>query len=317
MKKVAALARLRLGVGLVALGLGGAGCSKDEAAGDASPPPAPAGHCPVCDAPKVRGTLLGRVLTETSGLAVSAVHADVVYAHNDSGDGPRFYAMTRTGGFLGAFEVTGASAVDWEDIARGPCPAGSCLYLADTGDNQRQRRNYVIYRVPEPPSMTSETRSITPEALPFVYPDGLHDAEALLVHPATGALTIVTKVRSGAATIYELPMPLKPGETVTLIKAGRVKPPRGTSLITGGAVHPQAKGVLLRTYTNAFYYPMGPDQTVAQALTGPACEVPNAIETQGEAIEWTKSGTGYMTVSEGLGTNINVVECRGLGKGGD
>jgi len=289
----------------------GAGCSKDEPIGEppVTPPP---GVCPVCEAPKPRGTLLDRVLTEASGLAVSGVHADVVYAHNDSGDGPRFYAMTSTGGSLGAFEVASATAFDWEDLARGPCPSGSCLFLADTGDNLRQRSGYVIYRVPEPPSMLSEARSITPEALPFVYPDGLHDAEALLVHPVTGAVTIVTKVRSGSASTYEFPMPLTPGEKVTLIAAGRVRPPRGTSLITGGAVHPRARGVLLRTYTNAFYYPMGPDQTVAQALAGPACEVPTADEQQGESIAWLKSGTGYMTVSEGLGSDINVVECRAL-----
>ncbi|HLM74158.1 MAG TPA: hypothetical protein VK459_15735 [Polyangiaceae bacterium] len=289
----------------------GARCSKSEPSDAAPSEPSP-GVCPVCEAPKVRGTLLSRALTETSGLAVSEVHADVVYAHNDSGDGPRFYAMTRTGGYLGAFEVTGAKAFDWEDMARGPCPSGSCLFLADTGDNQRQRSGYVIYRVPEPPSLLSEARSITPDPLPFVYPDGLHDAEALLLHPVTGVVTIVTKVRSGMASIFELPMPLKPGETVTLIAAGKVKPPRGISLITSGAVHPRAKGVLLRTYTNAFYYPMGPDQTVAQALTGPACEVPNADEQQGESIAWLKSGTGYMTVSEGLGSDIHVVECEPL-----
>jgi hypothetical protein len=296
---------------LVALSAFSAGCSKGEAFSDA-PPAHPPGVCPVCKDPKSHGTLLSRELTETSGLVVSEIHADVVYAHNDSGDGPRFYAMTRTGGYLGAFEVTGAKAFDWEDMARGPCPSGSCLFLADTGDNQRQRSGYVIYRVPEPPSLLSEARSITPDPLPFVYPDGLHDAEALLLHPVTGVVTIVTKVRSGMASIFELPMPLKPGETVTLIAAGKVKPPRGISLITSGAVHPRAKGVLLRTYTNAFYYPMGPDQTVAQALTGPACEVPNADEQQGESIAWLKSGTGYMTVSEGLGSDIHVVECEPL-----
>jgi len=56
----------------------------------------------------------------------------------------------------------------------------------------------------------------------------------------------------------------------------------------------------------------GPDQTVAQALAGPACEVPTADEQQGESIAWLKSGTGYMTVSEGLGSDIHVVECEPL-----
>lgn len=31
------------------------------------------------------------------------------------------------------------SVTDWEDIARGGCALGACLYLADTGDNSERR----------------------------------------------------------------------------------------------------------------------------------------------------------------------------------
>jgi hypothetical protein len=299
-----------------------ASCSKTED-GALTPPPPP-GVCPACAPPETRGAILSRAVDEASGLVASAIHAGVMYVHNDSGDKARFFAMTKTGGHLGAFEVQGAGAFDWEDVALGPCSVtgagagegaagegktSSCLYFGDVGDNQKQRASSVIYRVPEPASFTSSDRSTRAEALPFVYPDGRHNAETLLIHPITGVVTIVTKVSSGTSPVFELPMPLSPGQTVTLVREGQVKPPRGSARFTGGAVHPQGKGVLLRTYTHIFYYPMGPNQTVAQALAGPACPMPAADEIQGESITWLPSGTGYMTVSEGESPPIYLVEC--------
>ena len=76
--------------------------------------------------------------------------ADVLFAHNDSGDRSRFFAVSRTGADLGVFEVTGAQNVDWEDMDRGPCPAGSCLYIGDIGDNDGSRLAYTVYRMTGP-----------------------------------------------------------------------------------------------------------------------------------------------------------------------
>lgn len=293
-----------------------AGCSTADASFGPAPP---GGACPVCAPAKARGGILSRQVEEASGLAASVVHPGVLYVHNDSGDRPRFFAMTKTGGDLGAFDLEGAAAFDWEDAARGPCgaagsqaPASSCLYFGDTGDNRRQRDEYVLYRVPEPASLAPPRQAVAPEVMPFVYPDGQHDAEALLVHPITGVVTIVTKVGSGASPIFELPAPLTPGATAKATLAGEVKPPQGSKRFTAGAVHPGGRGVLLRTYTHIFYYPMTPDQTVAQALAGPACELPSADEGQGESIAWSPSGASYMTVSEGLNPPIFTVACEGL-----
>lgn len=287
------------------------GCSGHDANdATASPGAAPSGPCLPCGEPRSQGSLLNRAIDETSGLAVSAAHPDVVYAHNDSGDGPRFFAMTRTGGPLATFHVDGAEAIDWEDIALGPCPAGTCLYLGDTGDNQTKRGSYAIYRVTEPKSTSPAEQRVSAEVIRFRYPDGEHNAEALLVHPLTGTVTIVTKVSSGKSPIYELPSPLDPGQEAVAIHAGSVKPPRGTTRITDGAIHPRGLGVLLRTYTHLFYYPMRPDQTAAQALAGTPCKMPVADERQGEAVAWLPSGAGYITVSEGEQASIFRVECR-------
>src|SRR5437899_10812738 len=77
---------------------------------------------------------------ESSGVAVSRTYPDVLWTHNDSGDGPYLYATDLRGTDRGALLVPGAQALDWEDMSLGPCPvaflpkAGSCLYLADSGD---------------------------------------------------------------------------------------------------------------------------------------------------------------------------------------
>lgn len=127
------------------------------------------------------------------------------------------------------------------------------------------------------------------------------------MHPVTGAVTVVTKVTEGASLLYEIP--LSPGKTATAVPAGQTVAPEGSYAFTGGSVHPQATGVLLRTNTNLFYYPMKPDQTVAEALSGGACPMLVADEKQGEAVTWMPSGAAYMTVGEGEGASITMSSC--------
>jgi hypothetical protein len=265
----------------------------------------------VCGPVRVRGALAAREMDETSGLAASAVHAGVFYAHNDSGDVPRFFAIEPSGVLRGTFDVAPARAVDWEDIARGPCAGpGSCLYLADIGDNREQRASYAIYRVAEPAELGPGSHRVEAEALPFSYPDGSHNAETLLVHPTTGVVTIVTKVALGASSIYELPMPLTPGAEVVAKKVGELTAPVGGSVrFTGGDVHPAGTGVLLRTYTSVLYYAMAPGRSVAEALLGAPCRLPAPDELQGEAIAWLPKGDGYLTTSEGIGADVHEVDC--------
>jgi hypothetical protein len=273
--------------------------------------------CPRCSPPATMGSVSDSAIDELSGIVTASTQADVLFVHNDSGDSARFFAIDPTGALLARFKVNGAKAIDWEDIARGPCAppaAASCLYLADIGDNTTSRDEYAVYRVPEPEGILPvggepARAELAADALRFVYPDGKHNAEALLVHPSTGVITIVTKRKTGASGIYEMPMPLRAGERVTLVKVGEIAPPTGINLFTGGDVDPKASGVLLRTYTSVFYYPMSAGQSVAQALTGPPCILPAAVEQQGEAIAFTPSGKGYYTASEGNHPEVHLVSC--------
>ena len=133
-------------------------------------------------------------ITEASGLAV-ACPSGLVLTHNDSGDTARFFAVDRQGRTVATYSLRGADAVDWEDMARD----GDRLYLADIGDNARSRDHVDVYETAVPDGSGPTTLPATRHRLR--YPDGAHDAEALLVRD--GRIFVV--VKSGDGAVYAAP----------------------------------------------------------------------------------------------------------------
>jgi hypothetical protein len=283
--------------------VGGAGGQGGQGGGTA-------GGCPSCDPPGTVGNLASPEIAEASGIALSTRHAGAIYLHNDSDDEGRFFAVGPTGEDRGSYVLEGADAFDWEDMARGPCAGGgSCLYIADFGDNDRVRAQYVIHRVAEPDRLAPGERAVPYESFRYEYPGGAQNAEALLVHPTTGQVLVVTK-DAEASRVYALPMPLDASRVVTAELVGEAEVPDLLPLVTGGAVAPDGSGVLLRTYTSLWFYAVEPGEGIATALARPPCSLPVAGEQQGEAVAWALDGKGYVTVSEGAGAAIHVTACR-------
>ena len=101
-----------------------------------------------------------------------------------------------------------AVAIDWEDIAAGPCPEDGatthCLYIADTGNNNRARDVLTIFIVAEPSISGADPArplSVKARAFRFRYPDRPEDTEALAVLP-NGDVTIVTKGRTPSISFF-------------------------------------------------------------------------------------------------------------------
>jgi hypothetical protein len=266
--------------------------------------------CPSCDPPEREGQVENPELIELSGIAASFRHEDVIYAHNDSGDTARFFALSSTGTHLAIFDLEdGADNDDWEDIARAPCASGECLYIADIGDNDLDRTSYTIYLIDEP--TTIATGTLPYNRMRFTYPEDHVNAEVLLVHPVTGEVTLVSKVEDGPASVYELGT-LSADSDKKAEKVGEIDPPDGRAKFTGGSIHPDGTGILLRTNTRLFHYPMQPEQTAAEALAGEPCQLELAEETQGEAVTWLRGGAGIMTIGElPVDAPINVARCGG------
>ena len=72
----------------------------------------------------------------------------------------------------------------------GRCPAGSCIYVGDVGDNAAKRKRITVYRIAEPTDAAGSA-TVT-DVFHATYPDGAHDAEALLLAP-DGRLHVVTE----------------------------------------------------------------------------------------------------------------------------
>jgi hypothetical protein len=95
-------------------------------------------------------------IRESSGVIESRRHPGVLWTHNDSGNAPEIFAIDRDGKLLAKFEIE-APNVDWEDIA---ADDGGALYIADIGNNTRNRRNVQVYQVDEPELPDTGQRSV-------------------------------------------------------------------------------------------------------------------------------------------------------------
>lgn len=281
-------------------------------------PPKPAGYGP----PITIATVKERAISESSGLVASRQTPGAYWTHNDSGGGPFIYSFDTRGDSFGTFQVTGAQARDWEDISIGPGPQSgkSYLYIGDIGDNNDARADIVVYRVAEP-ALTADTRKLTKkspgttepaEAIRLRYPDGPHDAEALLVHPVTGHIYIVIKLVISDPTVYEAALPFTPGKTITMTRIGTVHVPSlFGGVVTGGSVSPDGRRVALCDYFQGYELVLPTSSNDfndiwKQKMVG----FDLGKRKQGESIAYRNDGKALLATSEGKGTPLIQVERR-------
>ena len=257
-----------------------------------------------------------RAISESSGLVASRQTPGAYWTHNDSGGGPFIYSIDTRGDSLGIFSVNGAQNRDWEDISIGPGPQSgkSYLYIGDIGDNLGTRMDVVIYRVAEP-ALNAATRTLTKknpgttepaEAIRLRYPDGPHDAEALLVHPVTGHIYIVIKLLISDPTVYEAAPPFTMGKTVTMTRLGTVHVPSlFGGVITGGSISADGRRVALVDYFQGYelVLPAGSNNfndIWKQKMIG----FDLGKRKQGESIAYRIDGKALLATSEGRGTPL-------------
>jgi hypothetical protein len=224
-------------------------------------------------------------LVEISGMARSQIHPNVLWLHNDSSYGPYLYAVDETNcTTLARIEIKGIDARDLEDIASGVDPAGRpVLWLGDIGDNRDSWPFVWVHRIREPAELVDQV--VRARTYRFTYPDGSHDAEALMADPTSGQLWVVTK-KLARGTMYALPDPLRPKRLNTALPLGQVG-----ALVTGGAVSPDGTRYVLRDYVNAIIYEFPPIGTELARIDLP-------LQPQGEAVTWTADGSALLITSE-------------------
>ncbi|RVU41475.1 hypothetical protein EA187_18560 [Lujinxingia sediminis] len=256
-------------------------------------------------------------LAESSGLAAGWRNPEVLWTHNDSGDRARLFALTTSPSdetdaspILTELTLEGIENVDWEDVAIGPCAAGSdasCIYVADTGDNLKEREEVVIYRFEEPllddtpPTRLNLSEGISSQR--FTYEGGPRDAEALLVDPQSAAIFIIEKVDEASSRVFELSgafednavIEAQPVATLTLAETlsfGR--------MVTAADVAPDGRSFSLRTYTHLYTY-CAPGGALRQAFESePQRRFVTPGTLQGEALTYARDGESIWLTSERL-----------------
>lgn len=250
-------------------------------------------------------------IDESSGVSAAARSDDVLFTHNDSGDRARFFALDRRGATLAVFDVRGARADDWEDMARGRADdGGPALFFGDIGDNFRRRPTVTVFVVGEP-VVTPGADALVPllEAIELVYEDGPHDAEALLVDPRTNALAVVTKARDGVAGVYQADEDDDVLRRVAEVRFDTLvrRPGAYAKAVTSGEMAPDGRRVVLRTPFEAFEWDLAADGDLAAALAGTPRRIPLPETRQGEAVAYTRDGRSLVTTSEGEGAPLHLL----------
>jgi DNA-binding beta-propeller fold protein YncE len=199
-------------------------------------------------------------ITESSGLTVDP-DGNLYWTVNDSGDRGVAYGIGLDGEIQGTLNFR-AQPEDVEAVAAHE----DRLYVADIGDNDRQRDSVRVFFFKNP---RANGLTVTYYAYDFEYPDGPHNAETLLVDDS-GRLFIVTKGRK--ASIYEAPLRPRRQGTNELERVGAAP-----SNVTDGTFLPGGERIALLTYNSvevidATSYEVVasapiPDQPQAESLT--------------------------------------------------
>lgn len=155
-------------------------------------------------------TKLPHKIRESSGLV--QLNNKSIWTIEDHGNKDEIYQVDFEGKLLNELKVKNAKNEDWEDLAK---DEKGNVYIADTGNNNRDRKDLVIYKIPNPEIEPGD--KIDAEKIEFYFSDQKkfipkkeeleYDCEAIFYH--NKFLYLITKNRSrpfnGEARIYKLP----------------------------------------------------------------------------------------------------------------
>jgi hypothetical protein len=214
-------------------------------------------------------------IVESSGLTAAD---GLVATVNDSGDSARVFTVDAASGRTVGVTTWDGDATDNEALA----PAGDGqVWVGDIGDNAAARESVTVTRVP----VGRGDRSVAGESYRLVYPGDPADAEALLAHPRTGRLLVVTKGVFGGE-VYAAPSALRSGAPNRLRLLGDAP-----GIVTDGAFFPDGRHLILRSYGRAFVLSF-PSLDMVGGFDLPA-------QKQGEGIAVAADGSVYAS-SEGV-----------------
>lgn len=267
--------------------------------------------------PKLAGKITAREVRESSGLAASQCQQDVLWTHNDSGDGAFIYAIDTSAKLLGVWRVTGAANTDWEGIAVRRESDGVCrIYIGEIGNNRLARENGAVYRITEPDTSTGQgstkrdpRQTDKAEKFAFTYPDSRQNAEALMVHPQTGEIYVISKVMLGAAGVYKLNPDFSNTHTQKAERVGELSLPAvPNGLVTSGDISPDGKRVIVSDYFAGYELTL-PDG--ANGFDDIWSVLPKRVDIGkreiGEGVAYSADGSAIFSTSENANSPLYIM----------
>ncbi len=262
------------------------GCNKDAASNDPS----------VKTATLLAAYPLSESLKECSGVEMTG--SATLWLHNDAGNDPILYAVDPQGQQTRTLQLTGVQNTDWEDLAR---DEADNLYVGNFGNNDNDRTDLAIYKIPPPEQMTDNT--YTPEVIHFSYEDQtdfppeesehFYDSEAFFA--ANGHLYLFTKDRSkpffGLTTLYEVPA--EPGtHTARRMGSFQTSDKKKEGAITSADISPDGTVVALLAKEVIWLFT---DVTPPNYLSGESEQIAIEEGHQFEGLVFKDSCTLYLT----------------------
>ena len=217
-----------------------------------------------------------------------------LWVEQDGGSPAELALLGYDGKLKGKVAIPNAQNIDWEDMSSGPGPQANVnyIYVGDIGDNNAEYSSRTIYRFPEPASLTAPVQPA--ERINYRYPDGPRDAEAMLVDPQTRDIYVLSK-RETRVRLYRLKYPQNSNEITTAESLGQLP----LSVVTGASISTDGTEILIRTYTNVYYFKRKEGQSIPDALQlQEGRPLPYRLEPQGEAVCFDRESSGFYTLSE-------------------
>jgi hypothetical protein len=263
---------------------------------------------PDYDKPVQVGQIESPEITESSGLAPSFCQSDVVWTHNDSGDDAFIFAINIKGKHLGTWRVENARNDDWEDMASYKDATGTCyLYIGDIGNNKLDRSQLRVYRVKEPvvsgeaasSSKKNPLRTEPADAAVFKYSDSPHDAETLMAQPQTGDIYVLTKRVDGPSLVFKVTPQFGSQSVVQAERIAELSLPAvPNGLLTGGAISPDGKRVVVCDYSAAYEMVLSGSAAFDDIWKQRPIPVDLGDRKQGEAVTFSADGRSLIATSE-------------------
>ncbi len=203
-------------------------------------------------------TDLPSVLEESSG--IETADSNKFYSINDSKGEAELYVFDTIGELTRTIKIDNADNVDWEDLSQ---DKDGNFFVGDSGNNDNNRTDLKIYRIPSPATFTENT--ISAESISFSYENqtkfpppnsaAFFDSEAFFVF--NDSIFLFIKDRSkpfeGKTLMYQIPAELS-NHSALLKGEFRTLKTKSEGAITSADISPSGNKMVLISQRNAWIF---------------------------------------------------------------